>query len=451
MRAALPLNRLRKLVPGWRARDEALVRRMYEDLLDRPPDPEGLAHHLAALEGGASPVDLALAMARTDEHLAVTRKRQPGGGAGERHDLIDRTYRELLGREPDAGALRYWDAALAEGAEPTDLAVALARSDEYVNRVAASTWVLEDLRALRPERYADLPASDGSEAIPVYLVEDAEDFDWIENAIIEFGYYDKPGGWSGSIDMDKRVMAELIASLGPRTALEIGCYTGAVMRCLDDLGVRAEGVEISRTAIRRAFPEVRDRIHQGDLLDPDLQAGLGTYDVVFGLDIFEHLNPNKLSRYLECIVGRLRPGGLVVGVVPAFGDDEVFETVFPTYLPSWDADAAAGRPFSALHVDEQGYPLHGHIIWAHTSWWQARFRDVGLRRLREVERALHERYDGWIEENVPSRRSFYVFALESEAASAAREALLAPAIRAEGSRALAADPNASPGAPALRR
>lgn len=118
------------------------------------------------------------------------------------------------------------------------------------------------------------------------------DFDWLEAAILQQGYYELPGVWNFGVDVDKRVMAEIVGTFAPARALEMGCASGAVLECLHDLGILAEGVEISSMALSRASERVRSRIHQGDLLELDMSA---TYDTVFGLDVFEHLNPNRID------------------------------------------------------------------------------------------------------------------------------------------------------------
>jgi hypothetical protein len=212
--------------------------------------------------------------------------------------------------------------------------------------------------------------------------------------------------WNLGIDTDKRVIAEMIAAFGSSSALELGCAAGAVLECLAEYGVRAEGVEISRRAMERASDRVRPRIHHGDLLDLDT---LSSYGVVFGLDVFEHLNPNRLDRYLSRLREVTSDEGYVFCNVPAFGPDRIFGTVFPLYIDSWHGDAAAGRPFSTLHVDELGYPLHGHLTWADASWWVRQFEARGLHREEEIERALHHKYDDYMSKRSLARKAYFVF------------------------------------------
>jgi hypothetical protein len=48
-----------------------------------------------------------------------------------------------------------------------------------------------------------------------------------------------------------------------------------------------------------------------------------------------------------------------------------------------------------------------------------RWERVGLRRERELEAALHKRYDEYLAEAAPARRSFYVFSRDGDAARVA--------------------------------
>jgi hypothetical protein len=346
--------------------------------------------------------------------------------------FVERAYRDVLQREADQDGLRFYLGLLREGHGRMAVLLSLARSEEFASRLAPRA-AAPDIRGLRPACYhADVDTRTGA---PLLVFEDGspDGFDWLESMILEHGYYERPGVWGLQVDTDKRVMAEVVAALGPRTALELGCASGAVMRCLDELGVRAEGVEISAMALAQAPSEVRARIHHGDLLRLPLGGG---YDVVFGLDVFEHLSPNRLDEYLARVAAATAGGGYVFANIPAFGADPVFGTVFPFYVGGWKEDAAAGRAFAKLHVDEQGFPLHGHLVWADGAFWVSRFERHGLRRAVDVEAALHRRYDAYFEKRSPARKSFFVFSKQGDPA---RDRELAARIGAAGSRVLAGD------------
>ncbi len=159
-------------------------------------------------------------------------------------------------------------------------------------------------------------------------------------------------------------------------------------------------------ALDKALPEIRDAIHLGDLLTLSLPH---RFDLVLGLDVFEHLNPNKLDAYLSTIAGLVEDGGAVFTNIPAFGHDPAFGEVFRRDYPVWDEDAAEGRLFRAVPVDDYGYPKNGHLINAESDWWTRAFERHGFRRRIDYEADLHRAYDAAIDRIAPARRSFFVF------------------------------------------
>jgi SAM-dependent methyltransferase len=325
----------------------------------------------------------------------------------EREATVDDIYRRLLGRPADPEGLAHHVARMEAGATGADIAITIAESQEYKQRIASVP------RYRRPEQYRTVVDTSGNASL-VFDITEPADFDWLESRINDDGYYEHVGVWSLDIDDDKRVMAEILAGFGAKRALEIGCASGGVLRALAGHGVQAEGVEISSMARDHAPDDIRDRIHLGDLLDLDLPAD---YDLVFGLDIFEHLNPNRLDKYLAALHERLVKGGVLFAVVPAFGTDAVFGEPFPLYLDEWQTDLDGGRLFAPVFCDHDGYPLHGHLINASTGWWLARFAAAGFQRHPELERPVHERYAEHFAV-APARRSFYIFT--SRSASGAR-------------------------------
>jgi SAM-dependent methyltransferase len=264
---------------------------------------------------------------------------------------------------------------------------------------------LPNLVAERPERYARSVDVSTGQSVLSFRAMQPSDFDWLEEAILKYRYYEKPGVWQLHIDFDKRIAAEIISRFSPTRVLELGCAAGAVIECLTEAGVEAEGVEISRMAIDAASEAARKRIHHGDLLELRLQPN--HFDVVFGLDIFEHLNPNRLHAYLNRLGEVTHDGGIVYCNIPAFGNDRVFGTVFPRYLSEWETQRH--DRFSTLHCDELGYPLHGHLVCAEADWWVRNFEDAGLQREVQIERALHSVYDDYMARRSPARRAYFVF------------------------------------------
>lgn len=346
--------------------------------------------------------------------------------------FVEEAYRQILGRNADLDGLNHYRRILREGVGRTAVLLDIMRSDEFTSRLTGATSAqrsLPNLRSIRPDRYRDVIDRTNGQTITVFDVVSSSDFDWLEAAIAKHGYYEKPGVWNLRVDSDKRVVAEIVRSFTPHRALELGCAAGAVLDCLQDDGIVADGIEISAMALSHASARVRDRIHTGDLLSLNLERD---YDLVFGLDIFEHLNPNRMATYVSRLSDITRDGAYLFCNIPAFGEDAVFGTVFPMYVDGWEQDAAAGRPFSALHVDDLGYPIHGHLTCADARWWSERFAAGGFSREIEIERALHRKYDAYMLARAPARRSYFVFA---KGAPAGRSAII-QRITAEPSKVL---------------
>ena len=321
--------------------------------------------------------------------------------------FVDAAFRDILGRDADQGGMDFYRGVLRSGVRRTAVLLDIMRSPEFQRSLAPpAPSSLPNLVLQRPERYRRTVDRSSHQSILVFDAASPADYDWLESAIIANGYYETPGVWILDVDFDKRLVAEMIAAFAPSAALELGTAAGAVLECLDDLGIRAEGVEISAMAIAKAAERVRPRIHQGDLLALDLPS---TYDLVFGLDVFEHLNPNKLDAYLSRMARITRDDGFLFCNIPAFGEDVVFGTVFPFYVDGWEQEAASGGLLRTLHVEETGYPIHGHLTWANAPWWVRRFEAAGFTRDVEIERAFHRKYDGYMTKRSPARRAYFVF------------------------------------------
>jgi 2-polyprenyl-3-methyl-5-hydroxy-6-metoxy-1,4-benzoquinol methylase len=330
--------------------------------------------------------------------------------------FVQLCYRRLFGREPDEGGRITNLAALQHGMSRFDVIVGFVTSAEYYTVLTKSIFgefELPRLQEIRPANFEAVRFASSEQTAMTFRVQDPKDHDWLEEMIVEHGYYEKPGVWSLAIDRDKQVIAEIISHFSARRCLELGCATGSVLKLLLQAGVEAEGVEISHMALALAYPEIRKRIHFGDLLKLDLKKD---YDVIVGMDIFEHLNPNKISEYVKRCFSLLSKGGFLFTNLPAFGADKIFGEVFPPYLEAWRTEAAKDTLFSVLHVDDRGWPLNGHLIWTTPGWWQGIFEQAGFVREIKIEQALHDVYDPFFVSSAPARKSFFVFSKEAKSA-----------------------------------
>lgn len=374
-------------------------------------------------------------------HKLLKKSKSPPQEEDDRHpidhltdeEFLDYIYVRYLGRKPDPAGRDHQLNFLREGHSRAALLVNITDAPEFVFKIVKDhihpsfhhTYVqLPCIKDERPDRYTVIADRSGLESV-FFVASSEDDFDWLERKIIGNGYYERPGVWGLLIDGDKRMMADIAAEFEPGAVLDFGCANGAVLKCLKDKGIDGEGVEISAVSLDKAYPEIMDRIRLGDIRN---LAFSRMYDLILGLDIFEHLNPNKLSGYLSRLHGLLKDGGYLYANIPAYGRDPVFGEIFKIDFPEWEKDASEKRPFRAVPVDECGYPKNGHIICAAADWWVDRFTETGFRREIDIEHALHRKYDEAMEKFSPARRAYYVFSknADPERTRAVRDRLALP-------------------------
>ena len=112
-------------------------------------------------------------------------------------------------------------------------------------------------------------------------------------------YYDKvyfEGEWrkgEESYSLEKRRTIEarnphnIKETFSPKHALDVGCGPGALMLFLHELGVDVHGIDFSQSAKDIAPPEVKDRIHVGDM-NVFHEFGID-FDLVICREMLEHL------------------------------------------------------------------------------------------------------------------------------------------------------------------
>jgi hypothetical protein len=108
--------------PEFRDRDlEAIIRRVYHDVLGRAPDDSGLATYRRSLSRGMTEGEMRVDLARSRE-----------GNEKRVRDGITRAYREVLKREPDPGGLEsYSKLMLQKNWSESDVRDDLRRSEEF--------------------------------------------------------------------------------------------------------------------------------------------------------------------------------------------------------------------------------------------------------------------------------------------------------------------------------
>jgi SAM-dependent methyltransferase len=184
-------------------------------------------------------------------------------------------------------------------------------------------------------------------------------------------------------------------NFGARRSLDVGCAKGYLVEALRELGLEAEGSDVSAFAVGHAAPGALGHVRLGDLV-LGLPYDDGAFDLVSALEILEHLEPAQVPAALDELA-RVS-GGAIVATIPSFGvnvsgPDGHFEgKVRPERLEwyrSLGPDYQGPVPRDDLALDTDGGPVEGHLCIASYSWWSDRFADAGLERRPDVERRLY--------------------------------------------------------------
>jgi SAM-dependent methyltransferase len=326
-------------------------------------------------------------------------------------EFVRTVYRSILQREPDEDNFSHFVNALNSGKiSQSEVLKAVAASPD--NWIMASRRIfgkhnLPNLVKKYPCRYDSIPGSAGQGDIKVFVANTDADFDWMESHIYSDGYYETVGEWILIPHEAFTIIANQICDLGGNAVLEIGCSTGQVIKSLLDNGKDANGIEVSHLSLALASVEIRSRIHFGDIMSLNTSK---RYDIIVGMDVFEHLNPIKMDRYIEICNKLLKPQGILYINSPMFGEDRIFGEIFSFYIAEW-YNSRDGL-FRQIEVDDMGWPRGGHLIWARPDWWEKQFLRHGMLRDEQAEAMLHSKYASYFAQ-APARKSLMVLRKQS--------------------------------------
>ena len=82
--------------------------------------------------------------------------------------------------------------------------------------------------------------------------------------------------------------------LRPKSALDVGCGAGQLVKWLRFFGVEAYGVEISQYALDLAREDIKKYLKKGDIAE--LPYDDNQFDAVVSYDVMEHLERSKIRK-----------------------------------------------------------------------------------------------------------------------------------------------------------
>lgn len=101
------------------------------------------------------------------------------------------------------------------------------------------------------------------------------------------------------IEFFKNIAVNVKSTLFPKTVFEFGCAKGFLVEAFRDLGIEAEGIDISEHAIHEVREDIKPFCWAGSILEPLPQKK--HYDVVVCIEVLEHLTEAEGKKAIENI------------------------------------------------------------------------------------------------------------------------------------------------------
>jgi len=140
--------------PARTASADRIIRRAYQDILGRQPDPEGLdTYRRNIIDRGWDEQDVRTALRRSQERHDVVRGQRAVSDA-EAEDIVRRAYQSVLKREPDASGMREYKARILNDRWTEQQVVSALRSSPERREVARAQRTISDSEATEMVRRA---------------------------------------------------------------------------------------------------------------------------------------------------------------------------------------------------------------------------------------------------------------------------------------------------------
>ena len=134
--------------------------------------------------------------------------------------------------------------------------------------------------------------------------------------------------------------------------LDLGCGCGGFVARARARGVRAVGCDISQWAIGHPVSGAEGFLHWRDL--SEVPPGLGTFDLVTGLDLLEHIYEEDLDSFLQNIFGSVMPYG------------RMFFDICTVKKP---ADEFVLRKGAEVPIEKESIAVAGHVNVRPFEYW----------------------------------------------------------------------------------
>jgi len=104
--------------------------------------------------------------------------------------------------------------------------------------------------------------------------------------------YERSPEW---LEFFGRIADRIVADIGPRTVMDVGCAMGFLVEALRDRGVEAFGIDISEYALQHVREDIRPYVWKASILEPLP----GRYDLIVCIEVLEHLPPAEVEKAID--------------------------------------------------------------------------------------------------------------------------------------------------------
>jgi len=140
--------------PARTASADRIIRRAYQDILGRQPDPEGLStYRRNIIERGWDEQDVRTALRRSEERHDIVRGGQRVSDA-EAENMVRRAYQQVLKRDPDASGMNEYKARILNDRWTEQQVVSALRSSPERREVVRAQRTMSDAEATEMVRRA---------------------------------------------------------------------------------------------------------------------------------------------------------------------------------------------------------------------------------------------------------------------------------------------------------
>ncbi len=168
-------------------------------------------------------------------------------------------------------------------------------------------------------------------------------------------------GTSADYEAPDALLVEIVDTLSPGRALDVGCGAGGLLAALADRGWEVSGVDISRRAIAAARAVLHERGHTAELHVGDSTAWTppGQYDLITQTFALPGDEPGRAALF-AMIRAAVAPGGVVL-LKDFDATMAPRHEFFAQYdMPTVDELASAFEGFQILRADVVDTPPHDH-------------------------------------------------------------------------------------------